>query len=98
MDDSKPAPPETAHTENQDSTTPPPKDDLLSANSATLSDSDVDSPETFEDATTDMTPRPTSHSDRSRSRSLLSQRTSSSSTGKDAPADSTHPNTDAETS
>lgn len=46
--------------------------------------------ETFEDAT-DTTPRPTSHSDRSRSRSLLSRRTSSSSTTKDTLPDSPVP-------
>lgn len=46
--------------------------------------------ETFEDAT-DMTPRPTSNSERSRSRSLLSRRTSSSSTTKDTLPDSPVP-------
>ncbi|KAF2745816.1 GTPase-activating protein GYP5 [Sporormia fimetaria CBS 119925] len=43
--------------------------------------------ETFEDATTDINARPTSHSERSRSRSLLSHRTSSSSTAKELSTD-----------
>ncbi|KAF2190805.1 RabGAP/TBC [Zopfia rhizophila CBS 207.26] len=46
--------------------------------------------ETFEDAA-DMTPRPTSHSERSRSRSLTNRRTSSSSIAKEAPAESPVP-------
>ncbi|KAF2740893.1 GTPase-activating protein-like protein GYP5 [Polyplosphaeria fusca] len=47
--------------------------------------------DTFEDATTEMTPRPASHSERSRSRSLLSRRTSSDSTAKDPRSDSPVP-------
>ncbi|KAF2281589.1 RabGAP/TBC [Westerdykella ornata] len=43
--------------------------------------------ESFEDAATDINPRPTSHSERSRSRSLLSHRTSSSSTAKEPSSD-----------
>jgi hypothetical protein len=38
-----------------------------------------------------MTPRPTSHSERSRSRSLISRRASSSSTAKEAPSESSPP-------
>ncbi|KAF2659420.1 RabGAP/TBC [Lophiostoma macrostomum CBS 122681] len=47
--------------------------------------------DTFEDATTEMTPRPASHADRSRSRSLLSRRESSSSTAKDVSSETTSP-------
>ncbi|KAF2463470.1 RabGAP/TBC [Lindgomyces ingoldianus] len=46
--------------------------------------------DTFEDAT-EMNPRPTSHSDRSRSRSLTARRTSSSSTAREGRTDSPPP-------
>ncbi|KAF2114643.1 GTPase-activating protein-like protein GYP5 [Lophiotrema nucula] len=58
---------------------------------STFADYGFSEQETFEDATTDMTPRPTSHSDRSRSRSLISRRESSSSTAKEGRTDSPAP-------
>ncbi|KAF1951084.1 GTPase-activating protein-like protein GYP5 [Byssothecium circinans] len=65
-------------------TTPPPQP------RRTESTNSSDKGEDFQDAH-DMTPRPPSHADRSRTRSLLSRRTSSSSTAQEPRADSPVP-------